>query len=689
MISAVLMEQEVTMAVLFGGIGGFSAGAKRSKIEYGGKVWKTKLLCSIDYDPVACLNHDKITGGKEAVVMDLFTRQQYIDWHGHEPPAEWREVEPWDLWVAFGYQVPFYLFTSPPCKGLSALLPKKSAESKKYQALNLLTIRGIELTLRACQEYGGKIPAFIHLENVPRILTRGKDLLLRIRKLLEKFGCRVDMRADHNLGEVGGLGQNRLRFQILARDEVQVPNFVYLPTKKPLRTIGDVIGPLPMPGDTENGGPLHRLPKLEWKTWVRLGLIRAGGDWRDLQGIPFEQYRIVHEPRSGAFGVQDWNKTSGAVTGTAGPGRSNDVTAVSDMRFCFDRNTHAAIYRVCRSEDPGPTVTGAHGPNNGAISVSDPKLVDRAGRHPGVYRIVKMDEPGPCVTGTRFGSGAIAVADPYFDKDIPKFNHYYKITEYEETAGTVTSGGGPSNGGIVVSDPRNPNDFYNGSYNRQDGSGVQDWDSTAKTVRGRSQIHNSAASINDPRISDRPGRYTDKFRMQSMEGQAGTVTGVTDVQSGAQLVADMRYGSSPRSGTMGVIDWEHTAPTVIGSSDVHAGASAVADPREFPKDNERGTWILIAEDGTWHRPLTTYELAMLQSFPRFLPDGRPFQLEGCNDAKAREYIGNAYPPDAAEEAVKVILLAAAKAAEGITFEFSHDDIWVMPEDNASAVTILQ
>ncbi|MNL77390.1 hypothetical protein D3C87_2035500 [compost metagenome] len=80
---------------------------------------------------------------------------------------------------------------------------------------------------------------------------------------------------------------------------------------------------------------------------------------------------------------------------------------------------------------------------------------------------------------------------------------------------------------------------------------------------------------------------------------------------------------------------------------------------------------------------------MIQSFPRYLPDGRPFQLEGCSDAKAREYIGNAYPPEAAEEATKVILLAAAKAADGITFEFSHEDIWVMPEDNASAVTILQ
>lgn len=138
---------ERTAAILFGGIGGASAGYMRSKIEYGGK-----LLCSIDYDPVACLNHDTITGENTAVVMDLFTREQYIDWHGHEPPPEWREVTPWDMWVSFCYQIPYFLFTSPPCKGLSALLPKESAESKKYQALNQLTLRGIDLALRACQE---------------------------------------------------------------------------------------------------------------------------------------------------------------------------------------------------------------------------------------------------------------------------------------------------------------------------------------------------------------------------------------------------------------------------------------------------------------------------------------------------------------------------------------------------------
>lgn len=581
-----------TAAVLFGGIGGESAGLMKSQVEYGGKVYRFKLLCSIDNDPIACRNHDIITGSNTARVMDLFTREQFIAWHGYEPSDDWREITPWDMWVAFDYQIPFFLFTSPPCKGLSGLLPEKSAKTQKYQALNQLTVRGLELALQACIEYGGGVPAVIQLENVPRIKSRGKSLLKQIEKTLKKYGYAVSMRADHNLGEVGGLGQNRVRFLIMARHEAQIPNAIYYPEKKRLKAIGDVIGPLPLPGDIEAGGPLHKLPKLQWKTWVRLALIKAGGDWRDLQDVPYEQYRIVHQPRGGAFAVEHWDEVSRTVTGTAGPGRSNGAAAVSDPRVGFKEGTHGTIYKVCRSNEPSPTVTGAHRPNNGAMCITDPRLSERAGRHPGVYQVVRMDDASPCVTGTRFGSGALAVSDP--------------------------------------------------------------------------------------RLSTLKNRYTDKYRVQGMEDTAATITGVTDVQSGAALVADTRLGCSPRAGTYGVQDWNETGKTVTGAGDVHSGTAAIADPR-IPEDTDRGTWILVAEDGTWHRPMTTFELAMLQSFPTHLPDGRPFQLEGCSDAKAREYIGNAVPRDAAEHMGNVILLAGAQAEAGLAFEMSWDPVWVAPE----------
>ncbi|MGI2294151.1 hypothetical protein [Paenibacillus sp. GXUN7292] len=410
--------------------------------------------------------------------------------------------------------------------------------------------------------------------------------------------------------------------------------------QKPMRTIGDVIGPLPAPGDTEAGGPLHRLPRLQWKTWMRLALIPAGGDWRDLQKVDYQNLRVVHEPRAGAYGVAEWDKPCGAVTGTAGPGRSNGVTAVSDPRLHIRGEGKTNLLRIQSLDASAVCVTGAAGPNQGSSCIADPSLTDKSSRHPAQYRIINVDETAPCVTGTRFGSGAIAIADPCVNTKL-----------------------------------------------MPDSYGVQAWDETAKTVRASNRIMQAAGSINDPRISDRPGRYTDKFRVQEACEPAATVTGVTDVQTGAQIVADMRINSAPRADTMGVQEWDKPSKTVIGSMDVHAGAAAVADPRSVPKDDERGIWIIRALDGTWHRPLTTYELAMLQSFPTHLPDGRPFHLVGCSDAKAREYIGNAVPRDSAEEMGNVILLAGAEADAGISFTLSWEPIWVAPQVDERAALV--
>ncbi|GGI98249.1 DNA cytosine methyltransferase [Paenibacillus hunanensis] len=603
-----------TSAFLFAGVGGATAGAMRSAAEYAGRVYKFKVLCAIDSDPIACRNHDLITGENTSVCMDLFTRWQYEAWHGQKPPKDWKEVTAWDIWQAFKEQVPFFLFLSPPCKGLSGLLPGDKAASEKYQALNYLTVHGLELSLQACLEYGGSVPAIIQLENVPRITTRGKALLSKIKKLLKKFGYAVSIRADHNLGEIGGLGQNRVRFLILARHEAQLPNFIYYPERKPLRTIGDVLSDLPAPGDIVGGGPLHKLPRLQWKTWMRLALIPAGGDWRDLNKIDWENLRVTHTPRAGS-------------------------TAVSDPRLQISGEGKTNLYRVQSVDEAATCVTGAAGVNQGAGCISDPNLSDRSNRHPGVYQIVRADEPAPCVTGTRFGSGAIAVADPRVNTKL-----------------------------------------------MPDSYGVQEWDTTAKTVRSANRIMQSAGSVSDPRVPDRPGRYTDQFRMQSVDSPAATVTGATDVQNGAQLVADPRINSAPRADTMGVQDWNCTAKTVIGSMDVHAGAAAVADPR-IPDDKEQGVWTIVSLDGTWHRPLTTYELAMLQSFPTHLPDGRPFQLEGCSDQKAREYIGNAVPREAQEEMGNVLLLAAAEADANVGFALSWQPVWVAPTKEESAQLI--
>lgn len=85
--------------------------------------------------------------------------------------------------------------------------------------------------------------------------------------------------------------------------------------------------------------------------------------------------------------------------------------------------------------------------------------------------------------------------------------------------------------------------------------------------------------------------------------------------------------------------------------------------------------MIIALDGTWHRPLTTLELAALQGFPMIMPDGRPLQLAGKSDARWRERIGNAVPPPAARAIGEQILFALMVSAKG-EWALGSTGVWV-------------
>lgn len=500
---------------LFSGLGGGALGFQQAKEEWKGLKGSFRTLAGIDCDPEACEDFENITGAP-AICMDLFSRQQYIDFHGKQPPANWREVLPADIRETTKGEYPDVIFTSPPCKGFSGLLPEKSARSKKYQALNELVIRGLFLTLEA---YRDNLPGVILLENVPRITSRGAKLLHQVKTLLGQYGY-LFSEGYHDCGEIGQLGQKRKRYLMIARLPDKVTAFVYEPVKHPLKTIGDVIGPMPMPDDPK-AGPMHRLPRLQWKTWVRLALIPAGGDWRDLNNL-------TYSPRAGAYKIVPWDETSNTVTGaTRGVGQSNGVSAVADPRLNMSKNSKANLYRVQRWEDAGNCVTGALAPSNGA----------------------------PCIADPRVGGG-----------------------------------------------------------------------------------------------------YTNKRKVLSWDKPGTTVTGTADIQSGAQSIADPRLKCKPRSGSYGVMKWDEPAKTVTGAGDIHSGSAAVSDPR-IPKETENGIWIIMSEDGSWHRPLTTLELAALQGFPLTFADGSPLVLAGSSDARWRERIGNAVPPPAAKAIGETILRA--------------------------------
>jgi site-specific DNA-cytosine methylase len=163
---------------------------------------------------------------------------------------------------------PDVVFLSAPCKGFSGLLSSTQSLTDKYQALNALTLRGVWLMCEAFKD--DPVPVVL-FENVPRIMTRGRGLLDQICAILRSYGYNV-AETVHDCGELGGLAQSRKRFLLIARQREIIPNFIYEPEKKRLRGVGEVIGKLPLPGDPV-AGVMHRMPMLQWKTWVRLALV--------------------------------------------------------------------------------------------------------------------------------------------------------------------------------------------------------------------------------------------------------------------------------------------------------------------------------------------------------------------------------------------------------------------------------
>lgn len=645
------------------GIGGQDLGFEQSEHEYKGIKGTFETLAGYDNDPIVCRNFERITGNR-AINADLFSREQYILFHGKEPDIDWQELTPEDVRKQCRL-IPDMIMMSPPCKGFSRLLPQKTSQLPKYQALNMLPERIFDLVLEA---WFDDLPAILLMENVPGIRDKGRGMetLKRIKAKLAMRGY-VFHEDLYDCGEWGGLGQHRKRFLLIARLKSKIPSFVFEPPKLPMKSIGDILGPLPMPGDIEKCGRLHRIQNLAWRTWERLALIPAGKDWRALENFGREQW-------GGALKIVPWKHSANAVTSaTKGVGSSTGVSAVADPRLEFVQG-YGNKYRVTAADESAPTVTGSR-IGSGAPIYADPKVTKFAANS---TKVNDWDSPSGAVLGSAgVHQGALNVSDPRYTDHF----HCFKVAPWEDSADTVTSGHGPTSGGISVADPR----LEHPTWRRTQVSKVQDWDNPSGTITGSANTSGAGSGIvADPRLNDREGRYPGTYKVVRWDEPSNTLTGQTDVQTGAVNVSDPRISEKwSGAGNFGVMKWDEPSKTVTSSGDIHSGAAAVADPR-IPDPNERGIFIIIAEDGTWHRPITTYEGAMLQGFPRTLRDGTPFDLIDCNDGKAREYIGNAVPVQTGTAIGNALLATLMPNLLGDWYwGFSDLSIWVEKEGNAN------
>ncbi|MFF7398864.1 DNA cytosine methyltransferase [Achromobacter sp. NPDC008082] len=624
-----MIQADINHFHLFAGAGSGAAGMQDAAPAIPGLQGRMVCLGGMDVDPAGAEDFYRFTGVRCAV-RDLFSRDQYVAFHGHEPPADWVEALPADLRAAAGGRRPNIVFLSAPCKGFSGLLAQSLSLTAKYQALNALTLRGVWLMLEAWKDEPAEVILF---ENVPRIATRGRHFLDQIVQLLRHYGYVVRETA-HDCGEIGGLAQSRKRFLLIARHADKVPAFIYEPPKRPLRAVGEILGRMHLPGDLR-AGPMHRIPNLSWKTWVRLAFVEAGSDWRSLNRLAIEgghlrDYLIVPEMHRGALGVRSMGDTAGVVAARSYP--LNGAFSVADPRPAAGAAQYSQ-YGVMRMEDTAGAVIGVKSPGQGVFSVADPRHVGPA-KHSNEFRIVPFDAVARAVTSAH-GTGQ-CVADPRGGGGHSK----YGVTEWEGASRTVISGSTTGQGAFAVSDPRPGLARQRGDHYLTAGHyGVAAWDQHAGAVSASACHDNGSWSVADPRC----------------------------VPADPALVKGGFGG-----GTLLDSDVPRNVP-------------------ELPAANDKLVCRILSLDGTWHRPFTTLELAALQSL--YDPDdyaeaeerGEVFQMDGTADSAHRERIGNAVPRKAAKAMGEVIGQTILLARAGESFQLSASPIWVRPIATALAV----
>lgn len=555
------------------GIGGNAIGYKNARAQHAGVEGHFESLVGIDNDPAACADFERLTGAP-AVRADISS------------------MTPAELLNACRGIFPDAVVISAPCQGNSRLLPKSRLAEEHYRKLNLLHLQALHLVVAT---FAARPPRLLISENVPGIVERSADILRQIRDVLALYGYRFH-EGFHDCGELGGLAQHRRRWLMIARHEAQVPTFVYQPPAQRVRAIGEVLEALPLPNDPR-GGPLHRLPRLKWKTWERLAYIPAGKDWRAL-GVRDDG----KTPFSNSLRIVPWTGPAGAVTGSSTPTAGS--VCVADPRV--DQEYFRGSFGVKSWTEPLGAVTGHSGPSAGAFSVADPRFTHGAGAHFNKFRVESWDAAAHAITGAdRIGSGAPAVADPRLVSRPGLYGNHYRVERWDEAAPTVTGASRPVEGLISVADPR--------------------------------------------------------------------------VEATPSLAAGKNGNWSKRPGYMQVLAWEKPSPAITGSARVSGsnGAAAVADPRiPAPNDRPDPPPVIIALDGTWHRPLTILERAALQSLPVFDDAGAPLILDGHRVEDWSDRVGNCIPPDSAEAIAEQMLKTLLVSGAGATFTLGGTGIWV-------------
>ena len=273
--------------------------------------------------------------------------------------------------------------------------------------------------------------------------------------------------------------------------------------------------------------------------------------------------------------------------------------------------------------------------------------------HRGALGVHSMQDSAGVIAGRSYPlNGAFSVADPRFDPSAAwKDGQAYGVRRWEASTGAIAGQQGPGQGAYSVADPR-----HHGPAKHSNEFRIVRYEDTARAVTGAHGTGNASQTRARVGIGT---ATTSKLWIGS--GQRVRLSPAVRACRADGCPSLTHAGTGPRAGDhyltaghYGVAAWDKHVGAVSASACHDNGSWSVADPRALPAANDKLVCRIISEDGTWHRPFTTLELAALQSI--YDPDdyaeaeanGEPFQMDGTSDSAHRERIGNAVPRKAAK-----------------------------------------
>lgn len=300
---------------------------------------------------------------------------------------------------------------------------------------------------------------------------------------------------------------------------------------------------------------------------------------------------------------------------------------------------HAGLYGVLSPDQPSRTITATSEVGCGANAIAAPvpqpiDLVPAEACYDAAYGVLSPGQPSRTIAANAAaGCGAYAIAD--------------KVPSPSAAAGTTVADDGPVQLGLGC-------DAYNGAY------GVTPFGEAASAVVAHGQIDNSRVAVADPRPAPPP------YVVLSCAETERIVSGEVPVPF---AIVDPDHPEEP----LAIVDDLKRPPfRWVETRSKGRGKNA---KEKITRRRETVALVLISADGTWHRPLTTLELAILQAFPPMVR-GKPLDFGGGTTAQ-REVIGNAVPPAVARAMADQMLLCLIVASTlGFALGEAGSAVWV-------------